>query len=73
LRNELQNEGLQIWLDVDKMQGSILSAMAEAIENAAVVIVAMSEKYKNSNPCRTGKLEAPTAPRHALLSHQHDI
>jgi len=37
------------------MEGSILSGMAEAVENATVVIIVMTEKYKNSNPCRTGK------------------
>ena len=30
-------------------------AMANAVEKAAVVLVAMSHKYKESNNCRTGK------------------
>ncbi|XP_039255053.2 uncharacterized protein LOC120331936 isoform X1 [Styela clava] len=53
LREYLRQKGYEVWMDVEKMQDSILSAMAEAIENAAIVLVAMTETYKNSNPCRT--------------------
>ena len=49
-----QSDGFKIWLDVDQMGGSILEAMAQAVENAAVVLVALSEKYKLSPNCRTG-------------------
>ena len=34
--------------------GSTLEAMADAVENAAVVILCFSEKYKESPACRTG-------------------
>jgi hypothetical protein len=33
-----------------------IQAMAEAVENAGVVLVCYSEKYKDSKNCRTGKL-----------------
>ena len=36
--------------------GSTLEAMALAVEKAAVVLVCMSQKYKNSPNCRTGTL-----------------
>nr|XP_039252990.1 uncharacterized protein LOC120330192 [Styela clava] len=53
LRDFLKQSGYEVWMDVDKMQDSILSAMADAVENAALIIVAMSDAYKNSNSCRT--------------------
>lgn len=49
-----QAEGYAIWIDIEKMGGSTLEAMAHAVENAAVVLVCMSEKYKQSPNCRTG-------------------
>lgn len=36
------------------MKGSILGEMANAVENSAVIMIAMTESYKNSNSCRTG-------------------
>lgn len=35
--------------------GSVLEAMAKAIEKAAVVLVCMSQKYQDSPSCRTGE------------------
>ena len=41
-------------MDVDNMAGSTLQAMAEAIENAYVVLICYSQKYKISPNCRAG-------------------
>ena len=44
-------------LDVDAviaLGGSVLEAMAEAVEKAAVVLVCLTQKYKESPNCRTG-------------------
>ncbi|CAK8677980.1 unnamed protein product [Clavelina lepadiformis] len=73
LRDNLRERGYKIWIDVDQVQGSILTEMASAVENAIVVIVAMTENYKNSNPCRTEaeyayKLSKPIVP---LLLQPH--
>ena len=43
-----------MWIDIEQMGGSTLEAMAEAVENAALVLVCASEKYKMSPNCRTG-------------------
>jgi len=43
-------------MDIDQMGGSTLQAMAEAVENAKVVLLCMSQKYKNSPNCRAGKV-----------------
>ena len=47
-------DGYRVWLDVDQMGGSTLEAMAGAVEEAAVVLIGLSEKYKMSPNCRTG-------------------
>nr|XP_054771677.1 uncharacterized protein LOC129279601 [Lytechinus pictus] len=49
----LQADGYKVWMDVDQMGGSTLEAMASAVENAMVVLICFSEKYKNSPACRT--------------------
>jgi len=36
--------------------GSVLEAMALAVEKAVVVIVCLSQKYKESPSCRTGNV-----------------
>ena len=38
------------------MAGEMIEAMAEAIENSKAMIVCMSEKYKLSPNCQSGKL-----------------
>eukprot|EP00047_Mylnosiga_fluctuans_P017959 m.65811 g.65811 ORF g.65811 m.65811 type:complete len:615 (-) comp7355_c0_seq3:110-1954(-) len=52
LARQLQHAGLPVWIDVDQMTGSTVEAMAEAIENAAVVVIAVSHDYKESANCR---------------------
>lgn len=49
----LQRAGFTVWIDVEQMEGSVLQAMAEAIEEASVVIVGLSSTYKESQACRT--------------------
>ncbi|KAJ8035980.1 hypothetical protein HOLleu_19825 [Holothuria leucospilota] len=53
IRDALVAAGYTVWVDVDKMCGSTLQAMAEAVEKAAAVIVCVSEGYKMSPNCRT--------------------
>ncbi|XP_055872747.1 uncharacterized protein LOC106059484 isoform X3 [Biomphalaria glabrata] len=53
IHNSLLSEGYKIWVDYEQMGGSTLQAMADAVENAAVVLICMSEKYKQSPNCRT--------------------
>ena len=51
----IQKDGYKTWIDVEQMGGSTLDAMAGAVENAAVVLICASEKYKDSPNCRTGQ------------------
>lgn len=43
-------------MDIDHMGGSMLQDMAEAVENAKIVLICISKKYKNSPNCRAGKV-----------------
>lgn len=58
LKNYLTSKGIKTWMDVDDMHGPIEDAMAEAVENAALIVIALTEKYKNSNACRSEGLYA---------------
>ncbi|KAL4227784.1 hypothetical protein ACF0H5_013220 [Mactra antiquata] len=51
----LNKEGYRLWIDVHNMAQytNILDGMAQAIEDAYAVIICFSEKYKNSQNCRT--------------------
>ncbi|XP_077984640.1 uncharacterized protein LOC144439239 [Glandiceps talaboti] len=53
VKDRLKAAGFNVWMDVEKMAGSTLEAMADAVEKADVVLICMSEKYKNSPSCRT--------------------
>jgi male-specific lethal 1 len=50
----LKLNGYKAWIDVEQMEGSTLQAMAEAVENSCVVLVCISERYKDSPNCRSG-------------------
>ena len=52
LADALKAKGFVVWIDVENMRGSTIDAMAEAVENAAVVCVCMSKEYKESVNCR---------------------
>ncbi|XP_020626470.1 uncharacterized protein LOC110063812 isoform X2 [Orbicella faveolata] len=53
LKNKLQADGYKVWMDIDEMGGSTLESMAKAVENASVVLVCVSQKYKESPNCRS--------------------
>ncbi|XP_071108142.1 uncharacterized protein [Haliotis cracherodii] len=53
VKEMLRAQGFSVWMDVDNMGGSTLQAMAEAVQNSAVVLVCMSERYKESQNCRS--------------------
>ena len=41
-------------MDIEQLSGSTLAGMADAVEKSSVVLVCMSEKYKESSNCRSG-------------------
>ena len=57
IKNKLQADGFKVWMDIDEMGGSTLESMARAVENASVILVCVSQKYKESPNCRSGNDE----------------
>ena len=53
VKNRLQASGYRVWMDLEQMGGSTLEAMAKAVENSSVVLVCVSQKYKESPNCRS--------------------
>ena len=53
VKNKLQASGYRVWMDLEQMGGSTLDAMAKGVENAAVVLVCVSQRYKESPNCRS--------------------
>ena len=52
LNTALKARGYCIWIDIEKMQGSTVEAMADAVEDAAVMCYGISQAYKESTNCR---------------------
>lgn len=52
LKDELKAKGNQVWIDVEQIYGSSLTSMAEAVENASVFLMCVTEKYYQSPNCR---------------------
>ncbi|XP_013405224.1 uncharacterized protein LOC106170042 [Lingula anatina] len=52
VRDYLTQSGFKVWMDINNMYGSTSDAMASAVENAAVVLISMSQRYKDSKNCR---------------------
>jgi phosphopantothenate-cysteine ligase len=53
LKEELMEAGFTVWMDVDRMMGSTLEAMAAAIEQSDAIIMCVTHRYKESQACRT--------------------
>lgn len=53
VRDKLKESGYNVWFDEEKMAGDLLEAMADAVEKSAVVLICLSEKYKDSQNCRS--------------------
>ena len=52
INSALKARDYAVWIDVEKMQGSTVEAMAAAVEDAAVVCYGISNAYKESTNCR---------------------
>ena len=53
VKNKPQASGYRVWMDLEQMGGSTLEAMAKAVENASVILVCVSQRYKESPNCRS--------------------
>jgi len=52
IKNLLAAAGFKIWIDVESLSVSTVDSMAKAVEEAVVVLVCFSERYKQSQNCR---------------------
>ena len=52
LKNRLRASGYRVWMDLEQIGRTTLDAMAKAVENSSVVLVCVSERYKESPNCR---------------------
>jgi hypothetical protein len=48
----LVRRGYTVWIDIERMQGSTVEAMASAVEDAAAMVYGISRAYKESANCR---------------------
>ena len=51
IKTSLEESGYNVWMDLDEMQGNIFEKMAEGVENASLMIIAMTSKYESSINC----------------------
>ena len=77
IKNKLQENGFQTWIDVENICGSSLESMAKAIEESHCVLMCMTEKYKESANCRleaeySVKLNKPIIPLIMEKGYQPD-
>ena len=54
LKEELMEQGFTVWMDVDRMMGSTLEAMAAAIEQSDAIIMCVTHRYKESQAALHG-------------------
>ena len=53
LYEHLTQLNFRVWLDLENMFGSTIHAMATAIESSSIILVCMSQSYKQSAYCRS--------------------
>ena len=52
LNEYLKSKDVKVWIDVEQMAGSVLEAMADAVENSSAVLICISQRYKESSNCQ---------------------
>ena len=67
IKEKLESYGYKIWIDINDIHGSSLESMANAIENSFVVLICVSERYRESINCQAEaqyafKIKKPIIP-----------
>jgi hypothetical protein len=52
IKKKLEESGFSVWIDTESIHGSSLESMANAVEGSFVVLMCMTEMYKQSSNCR---------------------
>ena len=66
VRESLREAGLAVWVDYENMSGSTLEAMAGAVEASSLVLMCLSDHYKESPNCRMEAEYALTSGKHIV-------
>ncbi|XP_077995347.1 uncharacterized protein LOC144448881 [Glandiceps talaboti] len=53
LRKRLADAKYNVWIDLENMQHRILDSMSDAIETSQIILVMVSQRYKESANCRS--------------------
>ncbi|XP_056016822.1 uncharacterized protein LOC130053519 [Ostrea edulis] len=52
IKQAITEAGFTVWMDIEQMRDNVYDRMAEAIQNASVVLISMSYSYQRSEYCR---------------------
>ncbi|XP_055873117.1 uncharacterized protein LOC106050690 isoform X1 [Biomphalaria glabrata] len=50
--HSLQSLGYNLWIDKEKMEINVFESMSQAVEDSSIVIMCISQKYKDSAYCK---------------------
>ncbi|CAF0878261.1 unnamed protein product [Brachionus calyciflorus] len=53
IKKYLENINYKVWIDIDEIHGSSLDSMAKAVEDAQVILMCVTEKYRQSLNCQS--------------------
>ena len=51
IKKSLEESGYKVWVGGHETQGKILENMADGVNNALILLIAMTSKYGNSASC----------------------
>ncbi|CAF1443169.1 unnamed protein product [Adineta steineri] len=52
IKDHLAADGYDVWIDLERMHGNLLDSMSDAIETSSILLICLTEKYKDSPSCR---------------------
>ena len=53
IKSYLEGLNFKVWIDVEQIHGSSLDSMAKAVEDAEIVLICVTEKYRQSINCQS--------------------
>lgn len=57
IKQAITEAGFSVWMDIEQMRENVYDRMAEAIQDASVVLISMSYSYQRSEYCRRGEID----------------
>ncbi len=59
IKSKLEQLDYKVWIDVADIHGSSLESMAEAVEQSYVILMCVTENYRQSINCQVKKFKLP--------------